>query len=49
MDPQFKFEREGESNVEGREEEEGSGKREVTRESSAGRVGAVEEVAISES
>ena len=34
---------------EGRDEEEGSGEREVTGESSAGKIGVVEEVAISES
>ena len=34
---------------EGRDEEEESGRREATGESSAGRIGAVEEVAISES
>ena len=36
-------------NSKGREEEEGSGKREVIGESLAGRMGWVEEVAISES
>ena len=36
-------------NSEGREEEEGSGKREVTGESLAGKMGWAEDVAISES